>query len=191
MHEFLGHLEEYREMLMGRSRTLRYMWDWPAQLEIEDVVSATLTKAVEKSQSFRGTTRGEFGSWLLSILNSVVVDQLRHFFAAKRGNGRVRSFEDFLSESQSRLEKFLDAEMSSISGPLRRDELLQEVYKAIEQLPAQQREALLLHFVSETKIKDMSAILDCSERAVTERIYRGIANLKCVFGSAAPQGAKS
>lgn len=159
----------HREMLTGRARTLRYIQGWPAEVEAEDIVSDTFAKAIAGISSSKGSTEAEFRSWLLTTLDHVVQDRLRRVYALKWGEGKVRSLDSFLSQSQSRLEAFLAAELSGVSSPLRRQELLQAVYAKLEQLPESQREALLLRFVTQLKISEIASQLDCNRnRSVTE-----------------------
>ncbi len=171
-------IESFRTTLMGRARSLRYLWDWPAELEVEDMVSAAMVRAIENAQSFTGTTRGELGAWLLQILNSEVIDSLRRVFAAKRGSGKVKSFEDFLADSQTRIEQFLEADLSAVSNELRRQEALQIVYAAIERLPERQRTALLLRFIRGKRIDEIAEQLSATNKAVTELIRRAIESLQ-------------
>lgn len=181
-HELLESIYDHRGMLMGRARTLRYIQGWPVELEPEDIVSGTFEKAIAGISSFEGSTKGKFRGWMMKILNNVVADRLDRFYTQKRGEGKVRSLDSFLSQSQSCLEGFLKAEMSGVSSPLRREELLQAVYEKIEQLPEEQREALLLRFITQLKIKEIASLLGCTPKAISNRIYRALNNLKSAFG---------
>lgn len=187
-------LEEFRTMLVGRARSLRYLWEWPPQVEVEDVVSTTIAKAWQRIDQFRGVTRGEIASWLLSILNHEIVDALRQAGAAKRGGGRVYSFDEFISQSESRLERMFVADISSPSTRAQRDELLLAAYTAIELLPERQRMALLARFIGQWSIsqiadelnrlrfesRDLSSADDppVTEKAVTSLIERALRKLR-------------
>jgi RNA polymerase sigma factor (sigma-70 family) len=179
-------LEEHRTTLMGRARTLKYLWGWPPEVEVEDVVSDTLIRAIQRIDSYHGNSRGELASWLLAVLNSEIIDTLRRVGADKRGGGRVRAFEDFISESQSRFEKFFAADISTVSSPLQRQELIQAAYSAIELLPSRQRTVLLARFIGEWSISDIAADLNrlspneepTTEKAVTSLLERALKKLR-------------
>ena len=185
-------IEEHRLMLSGRARCLRYLFNWPASVEVEDVVSMAIMKAWGRRQEFRGdrTLRGQVASWLLLILNSEIVDTLRRTGAEKRGMGQTRSFEDFIAESEVAIEKFLVADISTPSSKLQAAELLQAAYAAIELLPNRQRVCLLARFIGGWKIQEIAADLNRSlesnaepvtEKAVTSAIERALRKLREVL----------
>jgi len=170
--------ESYRLMLMGRARSLSYLGDGPTELDIEDVVSSAIAKAIKSADTFDGKTPGELGSWLLKIVESVFFDEWRRIIAQKRGRGRVKSLDDFLTESKSGLDRFLAADMSSVSAPLRQEELMQRVYVAIEQLPEQQREVLFRRFLRNQGLATIAASLEISEQAVSGKLNRALKTLR-------------
>ena len=185
-------IEEHRLMLSGRARSLRYLFNWPESVEIEDVVSATIAKAWERRQEFRGDRllRGQVASWLLLILNSEVVDTLRRTGAEKRGMHQTRSFEDFIAESEAAIERFLVAELSTPSSKLQAAETLQAAYAAIELLPDRQRVCLLARFIGGWKIQEIAQDLNRSlkpgtepvtDKAVTSAIERALRKLREVL----------
>lgn len=179
-------LEEHRTTLLGRARTLRYLWGWPAEVEIEDVVSEAIVRALQRISTFEGQSRCELANWMLSILNTVVIDTLRRVGADKRGGRRVRAFEDFITESQSRFEQFFAADMSTVSSSLQRQELIQAAYAAIELLPQRQRTVLLARFIGEWSIADITSDLNrvnpndepLTEKAVASLLDRALKKLR-------------
>lgn len=150
-------IEEYRTMLTGRARCLRYMFDWPALLEVDDVVSSALIKAWKRRAEFRGdpACRPQLAAWLMRILNSVIVDALRWHTAEKRTADKTRSFEDFVNESDACIERFLVADISTASGRLQKDEMIQAAYAAIELLPPRQRICVLARFIGGWPISEI------------------------------------
>lgn len=186
-------LEEYRTMLLGRARSLQYLWDWPPQVDVEDVVSDTMTKAWQRADQFRGDSRGAAASWLLSILHNTVVDALRTAGADKRNAGRVYSFDEFISQSQTLLERMLVADVSTPSTRLQKEELVQAAYAAIELLPERQRMALLARFIGQWSIAQIAeelnwlelqkntggdTVVPLTQKAVTSLIERALRKLR-------------
>ncbi len=170
-------------MLLGRARSLRYLFPWPPAMEIEDVVSSTLVRALSRIDECRGETRPQRAAWLLSLLNSEVVDSLRRHGAEKRGGGRTRSFEDFITESQSQFENFFAANLSTVSSRLQKEELLQATYEAIEVLPPRQRQAVLARFIGGWAIDDIATHMSeggepVTTKAVTGMIERALVKLR-------------
>lgn len=191
-------LEEHRMTLQGRARSLKYLWDWPAEVEVEDVVSETFARALPRLPTYAGTTRGELAAWLLTILNSVVIDTLRRVTADKRGAGRVRSFEDFISESQSRFERFLAADLSTVSSALQQQELIQAAYAAIELLPPRQRMVLLARFIGEWPIRAIAEDLNrttpadepVTEKAVASLLERALKKVRELLQQKGPSDGR-
>lgn len=182
-------LEEFRPTLTGRSRCLRYLFDWPPGVEVEDVVSSAIVKAWERRNEFRGdpSCRALLAAWLLRILNSEIVDSLRWNGADKRGAGKTRSFEEFIAESESRIEQFLAADISTVSGRLEKEEMVQAAYAAIELLPERQRTCVLARFIGGWTIEQIALDLNRSpgvhadavtEKAVMSLIERALRKLR-------------
>lgn len=171
-------LEEFRTMLCGRARVIKYHWEWPYQVEVEDVVSATIEKAWNQREQFRGDSRGMLANWLLSILHHEAIDTLRKETAEKRDGGRVISFGDFISESHLRLEQALGADISTPSAKAQKEEIIQAAYAAIELLPERQRQALLARFIGVWSISQIADQLQTTEKAVTGLIERALTKLR-------------
>lgn len=168
-------LEEFRPTLTGRARCLRYLFDWPPGVEVDDVVSSAIVKAWERRSEFRGDPkcRAQLAGWLLRILNSEVIDSLRWNGADKRGGNKTRSFEEFIAESESRIEHFLAADISTVSGRVQKEELVQAAYAAIELLPERQRTCILARFIGgwtiEKIAEDLSSTQGIDAAPVTEK----------------------
>lgn len=181
-------LEEFRVMLLGRARSLKFLWDWPYQIEVEDVAAATILTASQKLDQFRGSTKGELGNWLLTILHRQAIDELRKHDTQKRDHGRLYSFEDFLSSSDAGLERLLIAEISTPSVKLQREEQIHAAYAAIELLPERQRSALLARFIGQWSldriVEEMNHSTECepvTKKAVTSLIERALRKLRDVL----------
>lgn len=187
-------LEEFRTMLLGRARSLQYLWDWPPQVDPQDVVALAISKAWQRVDQFRGTSRGEAASWLLSILHHQAVDALRGAGAEKRQSNRVYSFEDFISQSETALDRMLAGDISTASTKLQREELIRAAYTAIEMLPDRQRTALLARFIGQWSIAQIAdemtraqeqesartgePVSRVTEKAVTSLIDRALGKLR-------------
>src|SRR5262245_38347430 len=88
-HTFLDHLAEYRPYLFAflYKRHSGHLNDPEAA---DDLVQETFLKAVQRFDSFRGSTASEFRSWLRSVLHHTVVDALRRQQSAGAGSKVVQ-----------------------------------------------------------------------------------------------------
>jgi RNA polymerase sigma-70 factor (ECF subfamily) len=74
----------------------------------------------------------------------------------------------------------LSDEDEPVSPPplLKRDEDLARVRQALDALPADTRAALVLHLQESLPLKEIAFILDLSENAVRNRIWRGLQKVR-------------
>ena len=99
-----------------------------------------------------------FGSWVLKIASNHALDLLRQA-------GRLRPLSD-------------EDEPVSPAPLLKRDEDLARVRQALDALPADTRAALVLHLQESLPLKEIAFILDLSENAVRNRIWRGLQKVR-------------
>src|SRR5262245_9232988 len=101
-------LDRHREYLHFLAR-LHLSPRLQSKLDPSDVVQATLLKASEKQEQFRGRADGELAAWLRQILVNTLADALRAFGGPKRDV----ALETGLVQSSSRLEALLGPVSSS------------------------------------------------------------------------------
>lgn len=179
-------LEECRAALMGRYRTLQQLWDIPRSIEADDVVQQAMAKAWEARNFFQGSSRGELFSWVFTILNRVLIDVLRASSAEKRMFWKARSLDDFLNDSLSRFEQFLEASLTSPSNAAHKRELIGFAYSALELLPTDQRAAVIGRYLCGLSLSDLTARFNegvptaggRTEKAVARLVERGLTKLR-------------
>jgi RNA polymerase sigma-70 factor (ECF subfamily) len=145
------------------------------EAEAEDAAQETVLKVYRNLHLFRGES--QFRTWVLSI-------------ARNEGLGRLRKL-------ASRREDSLDAEMEEQGGDytpailtswrevpteaLERKELSDLLRKAIEELPENYRNIILLRDIEEMDVRETAAVLGISEGAVKVRLHRGRARLQRIL----------
>lgn len=131
----------------------------------EDLVQEACLKAY---RSFEGFERGtDFKAWLFRILVNTVLDFQRK---ASRGPREVS-----LETGEGRLNPSIKAESSCQVDPeeqLMTGELAQQLRSAVEALPQEWRDVVLLSFVEGFRYKEIAAILGCPIGTVMSRLYR-------------------
>jgi RNA polymerase sigma-70 factor (ECF subfamily) len=113
----------------------------PAQLDPDDLVQQTLTRALEKPDRFHGYDDAQRAAWLRTLLSHTLIDAARKF---ARAGGVARSREAAIEESSARLEAFLAADQTSPSRRVERQERLLRLADALAALPDDQRRAVEL-----------------------------------------------
>jgi RNA polymerase sigma-70 factor (ECF subfamily) len=133
--------------------------------EAEDLVQESFSKALRAFDTFQPGTN--FKAWIFRILRNT-------FLTTRTGISASRTV--FLEDHPETLD-------STASGPTPEDILLHlddqaTLQSALEQLPPQLREVLLLCDVEEIKYKDIAAILDVPIGTVMSRISRARTTLR-------------
>ena len=131
----------------------------------EDLVQNVFYRILKYRYLFRG--EGDFRTWMFHIARNVNHD---HFRKNKmRKNDPIENWEDRLGTEDNRATEF------------QRDEELQLLSKALDRLPEDKREILLLSKFQDKKYKEIGEIMGCSEGAVKVKVFRAMQELKAVY----------
>jgi RNA polymerase sigma-70 factor (ECF subfamily) len=139
------------------------------QTAAEDVTSEVFIKALKAMPRYQDTGR-PFAAWLYQIAVNAIADRYRT-----------------LRPSQP-LEDFHDL---SVGGPAieeqaaQRDEI-RRIWAIVEELPAQQKTALVLKFQEDMKIEDIAMAMGKTPGAVKLLIHRGVSRLRDSAGALRP-----
>jgi len=134
-------------------------WLTRDQVEAEDLVQESFSKALRAFDSFRADTN--FKGWIFRILRNT-------FLTSRTGIAASRTV--FLEDHQEALDT-TDASPTPEDNLIRLDTQA-ALQRALEQLEQPLREALLLCDVEEVKYKDIALILDIPIGTVMSRISR-------------------
>lgn len=151
----------------GRPAWLRQQFDtW-------DVVQITLLEAHEKRGQFNGSSELQLLAWLRPILVHRLIDKIRQC----KNRGEV-PFEKVVGESTVQLRTELVAAGTSPSQTLVRRETLEQICRALDGLPEDQRLVVELHHLYGLKLSEIAALLERTVGAVASLLHRGIGNLR-------------
>jgi RNA polymerase sigma-70 factor, ECF subfamily len=131
------------------------------QTAAEDVTSEVFIKALKAMPRYQDTGR-PFAAWLYQIAVNAIADRYRSL----RPTHSLEDFHDL-----------------SVGGPTideeaaQRDEL-RRIWRMVEELPLQQRTALVLKFQEDMKIEDIAVAMGKSPGAVKLLIHRGVTRLR-------------
>lgn len=152
--------ERYKKPLFG----FFYNMNKDAEL-CEDLVQNVFLRILKYRYLFRG--EGDFKTWMFHIARNVNHD---HYRKNKVGK----------AESVDLWENRLGHE-DAYSVQLLQDEETKMLSMALDRLPADKREIILLSKYQEKKYKEIGEILGCTEGAVKVKVFRALQDLKAVY----------
>ncbi len=137
--------------------------------DAEDVLQDTFLNVVRSLDRFQG--RSSFSTWLYRVAANAALTRLR------KQSKRAKSEDEFLDEVYS-VKRAAQAgiKIPDWSGnPVREllsDEAMQQMNKAIEDMPEIYRAVFVLRDVEELSTAEVAEIMDLSEAAVKSRLHR-------------------
>lgn len=132
--------------------------------EVEDVAQEAFVKAYRGLASFRGESA--FYTWLYRIATNTAKN---HLVSAGR---RVPDHGVDAAEAEQYESGTLLQETATPERTLLSDEVERTVYRAIEALPAELREAVTLREMEGLSYEEIAAVMDCPIGTVRSRIFR-------------------
>lgn len=152
--------ERYKRPLFG------FFYGMNKDVELsEDLVQNVFFRILKYRYLFRG--EGDFKTWMFHIARNVNND---HYRKNKLGKGEsVESWENRLAQDDA------------YSVQLQKDEETRMLSIALDRLPADKREIILLSKYHEKKYKEIGEILGCTEGAVKVKVFRALQDLKAVY----------
>ena len=153
--EYLNGLYSYA-VVLSRNRT-----------EAEDLVQETCLRALRAMQRLRPDSN--IKSWLFTILRNVWLNQLRQSRAAPE----VANIEADENSAHEAVDTAKDPYAMYVSNMER-----EQVRNAIQQLPLEFREIILLREYEELSYEEIAILLDCPAGTVMSRLARARAKLR-------------
>lgn len=138
--------------------------------DAEDLYQETFIKVYRNIDSFR--FESEFFTWVYRIL----ANQAFNFYRkAKRMTIVDPGENDYLWETLP-ADESTEADQATLNSSLR-----EEIDRALLRLSAQQRVVFILKHYEGKKIKDIAAILDCTEGTVKRYLFRATRKLQTIL----------
>ena len=135
--------------------------------DAQDLVQRIFVKAYEKLDLLRDDTR--FKSWLYSIALNLCRDEFR-----RNKNKQHISFDDYESiPAMKGLNNNCPADEEDNSGPsnLHKKEVCKLIEQALDQIPVEQREIVILKELQELKFTEIAEVLNLPVNTVKSRMY--------------------
>ncbi len=136
------------------------------RLDPSDLVQEAFLEAHRDFPQFTGSTERELLAWLRRILVRNLVDNARHQKARIRNHHRQVSLEALLEQSNMAVHEALAGTATSPSAAAVRGERAVLLAKALESLPADYREVIILRNLEGLKFNEVAARMSRSPGAV-------------------------
>jgi RNA polymerase sigma-70 factor (ECF subfamily) len=149
------------------------------KLDASDVVQETFLQAHRAFEEFRGSTEGEVLVWLRKILASRLSKAVRHYLGTQR---RDLQLERELGRSSRALQRVLALSQTSPSeGAVRRERAVL-LANAVERLPEDYREVIVLRNLRGLKFAEIAQAMDRSLGSVEKLWARALGKLRDELG---------
>lgn len=136
----------------------------------DDVFQETFVKAIAKLHEGRYTTSGKFLAWLMRIAHNVIMDNYRE----NRSKGTVDvAGDNDLSNISS--ESLLD---SNIESEYVNTQVLSDVKKMMNMLPAAQREVVFMRYYQNMAFKEIAEVTGVSINTSLGRMRYALLNMR-------------
>jgi RNA polymerase sigma-70 factor (ECF subfamily) len=148
------------------------------RLDLSGIVNQSLIEAWQTMERIQDWNDQQKRGWLNTILNRNLRDELDKLHAACRDIRRQRSLDEAVANSSARLVHVLVADQSSPSQHLAHHEQELRLAEAMERLPEDQREALILQRWHQWSLAQIAEYLGRSQPAVAGLLHRALKQLK-------------
>lgn len=140
---------------------------WGASyVDAAELAQESFADAYLKRTGCRGDWRDPdvFGCWLRGIARNNFRNWRR---SRRRRESRVALMDHVMLE-----------QTASVSEPPANHARLFELRRAIDRLPTRQREVIMMHYIEETSVKEVAALLSVTAKTVEGRLYQARRALK-------------
>jgi RNA polymerase sigma-70 factor (ECF subfamily) len=176
-------LEQYRGYLKLLAR-LQIHRRLQGKADASDIVQETCLQADACFGQFRGDCEAELLAWLRSILGSQMATLVRRYYGTQLRDPRL---ERELAAELDRSSQALDAALmmnrsSSPSRSVARREQAVLLAEALEQLPSDYREVIILHHLQELSFSEVAGRMQKTPDAVRKLWIRALGQMKKLLG---------
>ena len=138
--------------------------------QANDLFQETFVKIITKLQEGKYTTTGKFGAWIMRIAHNVILD----WYRSKRSDKTVEQGND------NDLSKFSPADLLDLNVENRyvNDQVMSDVKKIMNLLPATQREVVFMRFYQDLSFKEIAELTNVSINTALGRMRYAILNMR-------------
>jgi RNA polymerase sigma-70 factor, ECF subfamily len=143
--------------------------------DVEDIAQKIFTKLYFSMPKF--DVRRPFFPWLYRIAINQCYDELRHIRRQK-----LRTFSDLSLEETGKVEKLINKNEALPDSDEDRQEMQALLHRILDQLPEQQRMAIVLRDIETVPYAKIAETMKCTEQAARLKVFRARTRLKNLMG---------
>ena len=175
LNQYRGYLQ-----LLARLQVHRRL---QAKADASDVVQEAFLEAHRDFSQFRGVTENELLAWLRQILASCVAGLVRKYYGTRKRDPQLeRDISDELDRSSQTLDRSLAANLTSPSRTAVRHEQAARLATALEKLPPDYREVIILHHQQVLSFPDVAKQMERTDEAARKLWIRALGQLRKSLG---------
>jgi RNA polymerase sigma-70 factor, ECF subfamily len=148
-----------------------------ARNDVEDVAQKIFTKVYFSLPKF--DDRRPFFPWLYRIAINQCYDELRRIRRRK-----IHTFSELSIEETNHIEKLISQNEVPLDSEEHQQEMQSLLKKVLDQLPDQQKMAVILRDIEGVPYVKMAEILKCTEQAARLKVFRARTRLKTLLEKA-------
>ncbi len=134
---------------------------------------------------FRGQTAEEFAAWLRGILSNILAMHVRKYLGTQKRDPRLeQNLHQSLASASGFLQSRIAGDVTSPSQHFARNEAFLQLAEALEALPDDYRQVIVLRHVDGLPFAEVARIMNRSVDSVEKLWVRGLAKLKTSMGDA-------
>jgi RNA polymerase sigma-70 factor (ECF subfamily) len=156
-----------------------------SRLDASDVVQETLMDAVQRLETYLRERPLPFYPWLHRLASERLAQAHRyHLHTLRRQAGREGVGDNaWTGPSAQRLVDALAASGTSPSGRVVREEDREAIWRALGELPEQDREILVMRYLDQLAFGEIAAILGITDGAARLRHFRALQRIGPLLGT--------
>lgn len=171
-------LTRYRKYLvfLARSQLHHHL---QAKADPSDLAQEVCLAAHHGIADFHGKSPDDFAAWLRGILANVIAMQVRRYLGTKKRDPRMEhALDQRLADASGFLQSGLVANVTSPSQHFARNEAFLQLAEALEDLPEDYQQVIVLRHVDALAFADVARIMGRSVDSVEKLWVRALAKLR-------------
>lgn len=137
----------------------------------DDIFQDTFIKVIRTLKSNAYNEEGKFLPWVMRIAHNLIVDHFRH----NKKMPMYRETEEFSIFS------IMTDDAISIENKLISDQVTKDLHQLVEELPADQKEVLMMRLYQDMSFKEISEVTGVSINTALGRMRYAVINLRKVI----------
>lgn len=158
------------------------------RLDASDIVQQALLEAHRDAGAARAVTSAQRAAWLRRILANNLANAVRDLRRQCRDPTRERSLDDALAATEVSARQALASDDPSPSAVAAAREDVLQLADAIQRLPADQQQAVVLRYWQGCPVAEIGARMERSPAAVASLLHRGLDGLRDTLKRIDPRG---